>query len=61
MNKKGMAQYLIFLVFIVAMGAIVLGGGAISGLLIKNKLAQIPWWGWFLLFGFILLVLRRKK
>lgn len=61
MNKKAMAQFGIFLIFVVALLVFMYLSGSISGFLVRNTLKNIPIWFWVGLVFFVLIILRRKK
>jgi len=55
MNKKGLAQYLVFLIFVVAILVFFYLNGIFGGALLKNSLSKIPVWFWIVI-GFIVLI-----
>ncbi len=61
MNKKGIAQMGIFLIFIVVLLIFMFSMGGISSLILKNTFEKIPVWFWVGLVFFILIIVRRKK
>ena len=61
LNKKGMAQMFIFLIFVGALIFFMFTAGSISGFLIKHTFGNIPTWFWVGLIFFVLMILGRRK
>ena len=62
-NKKGMAQFAIFAIIVIAIILFMFSAGSISGFLAKKTLSAIPWWVWAIIIFAILASLggKRKK
>jgi len=61
MNKKGMAQFGIFLIFIIGILAFMYFSGGISSYIFQDTFSKIPLWFWIGLIIFVLIILGRKK
>jgi len=57
-NKKGIAQFFVFLIFVAAILLFLFISGGITMVIVGSLIKEIPWWGWGLLIFLIIILLR---
>ena len=61
MNKKGIAQFALFAIFVGILAVVIFGAGSLIGYTLKSALGKIPIIAWVVMLIALLYVLTRRK